>query len=132
MPKPRRRNRLQRELYLEDVTGQAHSTDRRAKKVGVLLAGALDDSTVGDAHFERANVVTEVTIPVLVLSMHVGGYHASERDELGSRRYRGEPAPGHEQAIELAKRKPRLGAKDAGIRIEREDAVCIRGVQHFR
>jgi hypothetical protein len=64
------------------VTGQAHPADRGSEEVGVLLRRAIDHAAVGDPHLERRDVVSEVSILVLVLSVDVGSNHPPEGDEL--------------------------------------------------
>ena len=85
---------------------------------------ALDDAAVGDAQLERGDVRAEAAVAVVVLAVDVGGDHAAQRDELGARRDRGEPAARQEQAVQIrpATARPRR----AGRRCPRRTPGCGR------
>ncbi len=63
---------------------------------GSCSSGAPEDAPVGDAHLERADVLAEAAVDVVVLAVDVGGHHAAEGDELGAGRDGREPAARHE------------------------------------
>ena len=73
------------EFDFEDVSGEAHAADRRAEEIGVLRGRALEHTSIGHAHLHRRDVVTEVPISVLILSMYVGCDQAAQSHELGTR-----------------------------------------------
>jgi hypothetical protein len=122
-PDPGRRDALELDLDLEDVTGESHSTQRRAEELGLALLGHLQHAIVRDAHAQRADVLAEAAHHVVVLAVHVARHHAAERHVLGSRIDGRRPAARREEGVELPQREARLGAQHAALGIEAEDPV---------
>ena len=81
-------------------------------------------AAVGDAHAQRAHVLAEAAGDVVVLAVHVGRHHAAERDVAACPATTGVNQPrGRKSAVEAQQREPGLGAQDARVGVEGEDAV---------
>ena len=77
---------------------------------------------------ERASPIAFTCAPkvpdlLVVLAVHVVGDRAAERDELGPRHDRREPAVRHGHAQQPVERQPGLGAQHAALAVEGHDAV---------
>ena len=97
---------------------ESHSADGCPEEVGPLVGPAVDQITGGQPHAEAGHMVAEAARLVVVLAVDVGGHHAAERDELGARRDGGEPAAGHEQAVDFMERETGLAGEEARVFIE--------------
>jgi len=95
-------------LDFENMAGQSHSTNRRAKKVSVLLWTAPQHTTIRDAHAHPGYMIPKATIHMVVLSMYIGGHHPPEGDKLSSRRNRNKKQPGQKESIQLKERETRF------------------------
>ena len=123
LPDPLRRDPPQPELHFEDMAGQAHPADRGAKEVRVLLGRAVEHPAIGDPHLEGGDVVAEVAVFVLVLSVDIRGDHPAQGDELRARGHRREVPAWHQQTVEVAESEPGFGAEPARALVQAQNAI---------
>ena len=126
---PRARDALQTERHLEDVSGEPHPAQSRAEQIRLRLIGHLDDPPIREPHLERRHMLPEAPFDVVVLSVHIGGHHPTDGDELSSGSDGREPAPRKEVADELEEREPRLGPHEPGRLVEGNEPVCRRRIR---
>ena len=137
---PRRRRGDRREPDGRDDTGQPHAAERRVEQ-GVVggrrPSHQRPGRAVGQHEVERADVVAEAPVDVVVLAVDVRRDGAADRDVTGPRRDREEPACGEEHRHDVAQH--RAGARDdvavvasanpeSADEVEDRAAAVLRGV----
>ena len=104
----------------------------RRRLAGARPGAALDDAAVGHAQAQGGDVGAEAAVPVVVVAVDVRRHHPAQGHELGARRDGQEEPAGQEEAVQLEHAQARLGAQEAGLGIEGEDAVGEGGVGGLR
>src|SRR5688572_6520345 len=72
---PGRWHGLHLEFDFQDVTSEAHASDRSPEEITLLIGCAIDDVPTSNAYTKRPNMITNASINMVVLAMHVGGDH---------------------------------------------------------
>src|SRR5208282_38544 len=118
-----------------DYAGQAETADGGAEQVGIVVGtgiGTAEHQTVVRAmQSDLADVSTEGSSAMMVLTVHVIGDGSTYSDEAGAGRDGKEPSFGKKNVDDVGEAHAAFAAKHAGGFVETEDTVETGTVDQF-